>query len=922
MPAAAAAVVGNLLGAGAVAVVAWAVGRWATRPSVAHAGWLLVLAKLVVPPLVVLPLLPAWEPSGGWVWAVAGVWAVGTVVSLVLAVGRARRFGKLLRFAGDAPAELRAEAAELSALVGLRTPPVVRVLAAPVAPLVWGAWRPTVYLPAGLLVRLTADQRRPVLLHELAHVRRGDPLVRWVECLLLAAAWWCPLAWLARRELRRHEEAACDAAVAAALPGSGYAYAAAVLEAADFLAATPAAAAGCVGDARGLRQRLEAVLDAAPPRPLPGWALAGLAAVAAAALLVGPGPRPPAPVADTPLSPAPAPCPGTAAAPCRAHHLPADEPGRYRPEPTRLYAGGRVAAAAAAGGRLAAAAGDGVRVVELAGGREPLTLAAGVGTVRAVALSPDGRRLVAAGTLGAALLDVATGERTPLPGHDGWVTAAAVSPDGRTAATGGYDRTVRLWDAATGEPRATWGGHAGGVTTLAFTPDGKTLATGGADHEVRLWDAATGGVVHTWADHAAAVRAVAFAPDGKTLATAAEDGAVRLWRTADGRPAGPAAELPDDPPTALGYAADGRTLFAGTAGGRLLALHPANGQVRGVVGEAHAAGVTAVLPAAGGRLLTASLDGTVAAWVPGRLDLAGTALAVGGPVAAVALSPDGRTLAAGGAGGVIRLWDAATGAERGTLAGHAGGVTALAFAAGGVLVSAGADERLRVWCPGSGRQLRAVPQAAADLRLAVSADGTLVAVASPGRPEVVVWHLDQAKPVVRLDGPWLTVSALAFAPAGDTLAVGHPCGTVRLWEVATGSEIAKWQAGGPVGTVAFEPDGRTVAVGVAAAPPAAEVRFWDTRAGTERADRPPLRLPAPASGLVFAGDQIVTAGRDGDLRLWDASTGAAAGRVRAHAGEAAGLALTPDRTAVFSAGDSSVKQWPLAALAHAREGRP
>ena len=159
-----------------------------------------------------------------------------------------------------------------------------------VPPMLWAiGGRPRLLVPSQLWSTMSADERTSLLLHELAHLRRRDHWVRWLELIVGGLYWWLPAAWWIRRSLREAEEQCCDAWVVWAMPRGAKTYAAALLAALEFVSGArtaPVAASATSGNGHVscLKRRLRMIVRAKTPKGL-SWA-GRLAVMGAAALLL------------------------------------------------------------------------------------------------------------------------------------------------------------------------------------------------------------------------------------------------------------------------------------------------------------------------------------------------------------------------------------------------------------------------------------------------------------------------------------------------------------------------------------------------------------------------------------------------------------------------------------------------------------
>ncbi|MEH1842672.1 MAG: serine/threonine-protein kinase [Nostoc sp.] len=257
-----------------------------------------------------------------------------------------------------------------------------------------------------------------------------------------------------------------------------------------------------------------------------------------------------------------------------------------------------------------------------------------------------------------------------LQGHENSVLSVAISPDGKTIASSGSDRTIKLWNLATGKQISSLDGHSQQINVVAISPDGKTLVSGSDDNTIKVWNLVKRKQIRTLTGHSDSVHALAISADSETLVSGSDDNTIKIWDLATGEQI--------------------RTLTGHTFWVRSLAISP-----NGVI------------------LASGSFDKTIKIWNLTKGYSIRTLEGNYQTVTAVAISPDGKTLASASRDvydglrlRTIKLWNLATGKEIRTLMGHANTVTSVAFSADGKIIASGSrDHTIKLWNSATGEEI-------------------------------------------------------------------------------------------------------------------------------------------------------------------------------------------------------------------------
>jgi WD40 repeat protein len=454
-------------------------------------------------------------------------------------------------------------------------------------------------------------------------------------------------------------------------------------------------------------------------------------------------------------------------------------------------------------GKMLASAGfqdRSIRIWDMTTGQQVRRLQGHSDGVLAVVFSADGKFLFSGSNDETIRMwDTSSGrELRRLEGSQGAVYCVAVSPDGKTLASGidvsdkleakDLDRTICLWDVASGKLLRRLPGPHNQALSIVFSPDGKTLASGGADKAIHWLDLALGKELNQFPGHHVRVSTVAISADGTTLASSAEDYTVCIWNMATGK------ELHTLHGPQTGYT-PWESNLAFSPDGRKLACVFGDSTIRLLDSKTAKEIINYNAKSLERTSLAYAPDCKAVAFANDKVGLVklDTGLIVeywkGGDTAAcVTFSANGKFLASGHAGGKIRIWNLASKEQLHQLRGEQPYISALAFSPDGKYLA--------------------------------SANTFGAGELTKENRSIYLWEVARGKQFRVLEGHEGPVFGIGFSPDGKLLASGtgngreHKGNTVRLWEIASGMERRRFLGhGAPITSVAFSSDGRKVASG-------------------------------------------------------------------------------------------------------------
>ncbi|KAK3353868.1 WD40-repeat-containing domain protein [Lasiosphaeria hispida] len=501
--------------------------------------------------------------------------------------------------------------------------------------------------------------------------------------------------------------------------------------------------------------------------------------------------------------------------------------------------------------------------------------------------------------------------RQTLEGHSDYVSSVAFSPDSKLIISGSADKTVKIWDAATGSCMQTLKGHSNGVHSAAFSPDSRLIISGSADKTVKIWDAATGLCMQTLKGHSGKVYSVAFSPDLKLVISGSYDETVKIWdiatesytQTLKGHSGSVSSVM---------FSPDSKLVISGSYDQIMKIWDAATGSCTQTF-EGHSGKVCSATFSPDLKLvISGSDDKTVKIWDAATGSCMQTLEGHSNYVSSVAFSPDLKLVISGSGDQTVKIWNAATGSCMQTLKGHSGSVSSVAFSPDLKLVISGSgDQTVKIWDAATESCMQTLKGHSGKVRsVTFSPDSKLVISMSSYDQTVKIWNVATGLCTQTLKGHSSNVCSATFSPDSKLVISGSWDHTVKIWDVATGSctQTLKGHSSN-VYSAMSSPDLKLIISGSHDK----TVKIWDVATGSCMQTLKGHSRSVYSATFSSDSKLIISGSGDDTVKIWNVVTGSCMQTLEGHSNSVYSVTFSPDlKLAISGSFDQTVKIWDVA----------
>jgi WD40 repeat protein len=494
-------------------------------------------------------------------------------------------------------------------------------------------------------------------------------------------------------------------------------------------------------------------------------------------------------------------------------------------------------------------------------------------------------------------------------GHSEGVQACGYSPDGTHIVSASDDKTLKVWDAQTGQQLATLTGHSEGVKACGYSPDGTRIVSASWDNTLKVWDAQTGQLIATLSgSYSDGMIACEYSPDGRHIVSASGDNTLKIWNAQTYQSITTLTNFVFSGVISMcGYSPDG-TLIVSTSDKALKVWNTQTGKLI-ITLHGHSDDVMACSFSPDSKhIVSASKDKTLKVWDVQTGQPIATFSGHSDQVITCEYSRDGTCIVSASQDKTLKVWDVQTGQPIATFSGHSVGVVACGYSPDGRrIVSASRDETLKVWDTQTGQLLVTLSgHNAAITACRYSPDGRRIVSASQDKT-LKVWDAQTGQHLTTLTGHSDMVTACGFAPDDRHIVSASWDNTLKIWDAQTGQLLATLTGHSHLITACgYSPDGRLIA-----SASVDTLKVWDAQTGQPLAT---LVGHPSVGGLVYGyspdGRRIVFADGDKALKIWDAQSDQIVATLSGHSAGVVACVYSPDGMCIVSASaDHTLKVW-------------